>query len=304
MQNQHPIMHCIIFTSLLSAHDMATMTQNVPLKLENLHVENQINPIGIDERQPRLSWQIIYSERSVMQKAYQIRVAATTSDFGQNDIWDTGKIASDQSVHVVYQGPALQSRQRLYWQARVWDSKDKPSAWSAPAYWEMGLLQASDWQAAWIHPDMAEDTAKSQPCPLLRKDFTLRGAVKSARAYVTSLGLYEMELNGKRVRDQVFTPGWTSYNKRLQYQTYDITSLLRSGKNAIGVILGDGWYRGHMTWDMRRNFYGDKLALLLQLHVTYENGSTEIISTDETWKASTGPILSSDIYNGEIYDAP
>jgi alpha-L-rhamnosidase len=283
---------------------MAVMAQNVSsLKLENLRVENQINPVGIDERQPRLSWQIVSSERGVIQTAYQIRVAAATSDFGHNDVWDTGKVASDQSVHVVYQGPALQSRQRLYWQVRVWDGKDKPSMWSAPAYWEMGLLQPSDWQAAWIQPDMAEDATKSPPCPLLRKEFTLRGAVKSARAYVTCLGLYEMELNGKRVSDQVFTPGWTSYGKRLQYQTYDVTNQLRPEKNAVGVILGDGWYRGHLTWDMRRNFYGDKPALLLQLHVVYENGKTEIISTDESWKTSTGPILSSDIYNGEIYDA-
>jgi len=296
----------LILLSLLFAPGRILMAQkDTSLKSAGLRVENQINPIGIDERQPRLSWQIVSSARGVVQKAYQIRVAATTSDLRQNRrlIWDTDKVTSDQSVHVVYQGPALQSRQRLYWQVRVWDGHDKPSAWSAPAYWEMGLLQPEDWQAAWIHPDLADDSTKPQPCPLLRKEFMLQGAVKSARAYVTALGLYEMELNGSRVGDQVFTPGWTNYHKRLQYQTYDVTQQLRPGKNTVGVILGDGWYRGHLTWDMRRNFYGEKLALLLQLHIVYENGSSQIITTDETWKATTGPILSSDIYNGEIYDA-
>jgi alpha-L-rhamnosidase len=276
------------------------------LELENLRVEYKVNPIGIDERQPRLSWQIVSSERGVRQKAYQIRAAATSANLEQSAglLWDTGKVASDQSIHVVYRGPALQSRQRVFWQVRVWNEKDEPSAWSAPAYWEMGLLQPSDWQAAWIQPDIAQDLTKSQPCPMLRKEFTIAGAVKSARVYVTCLGLYEMELNGRRVgANQVFTPGWTSYDTRLQYQTYEVTSQLRAGKNAIGAILGDGWYRGHLTWDMRRNVYGDKPALLLQLHVVYEDGSTQIITTDETWKAATGPILSSDIYNGEIYDA-
>ena len=280
------------------------MLQNISsLKLENLRVEYKVNPMGIDEPQPRLSWQIVSAERGVVQKAYQIRVAATTSDLGQNDIWNTGKVVSDQSIHVVYQGPALPSRQRFYWQVRVWEGDDKPSAWSAPAFWEMGLLQPSDWPAAWIQPDMAEDLTKPQPCPLLRKEFSIQGAIKSARVYATCLGVYEMELNGQRIGDQVFTPGWTSYDTRLQYQAYEVTSQLRPGKNAIGVILGDGWYRGHLTWDMRRNVYGDKLALLLQLHLVYENGGTQIITTDASWKASTGPILSSDIYNGEIYDA-
>lgn len=306
MINQFVIIRGIMLTAFLCTHGMALMAQNISsLKLDHLRVENQINPVGIDEPQPRLSWQIISAARGVMQKAYHIRVAATSAALEQNRnlIWDTGQVASEQSVHVVYQGPAQPSRQRLYWQVRVWDGNDKPSAWSAPAFWEMGLLQSSDWQAVWIQPDIAEDTTKSQPCPLLRKKFTLRGAVKSARAYVTCLGLYEMELNGKRVGDEVFTPGWTSYNKRLQYQTYDVTRQLRPGKNAIGVTLGDGWYRGYLSWDMRRNFYGDKLALLLQLHVVYENGDAEIITTDETWKSSTGPILGSDIYNGEVYDA-
>lgn len=280
------------------------MASNAPaLKIENLRVEYQTNPIGLDERQPRLSWQIVSADRGVVQKAYQIRAAATTSDLGQRDLWNTEKVISDQSLHVVYQGPALESRQRVYWQVRVWDGQDHASDWSAPAFWEMALLEPADWQAQWIRADLAEDLTKAQPCPLLRKEFSLRSAIKSARVYATSLGLYEMQLNGQRVGDQVFTPGWTSYDTRLQYQTYDVTPQLRAGKNAIGAILGDGWYRGHLTWDMRRNVYGNQLALLLQLEIEYADGSAQIITSDETWKSATGPILSSDIYNGEIYDA-
>src|SRR5262245_6737452 len=265
----------IMIMLLLSGAGLVRMAHGAAsLKLENLLVENKINPIGIDVLQPRFSWQIVSSARGVLQHAYQIRAAETSTDLtpGRHLLWDTGKVVSDQSVHVIYAGPALQSRQRLYWQVRVWDARDQPSTWSAPAFWEMGLLQPSDWQAAWIQPDMAEDSTKSQPCPLLRKEFTLQGAVKSARVYVTCLGLYELEINGRRVGDQVFTPGWTSYGKRLQYQTYEVTPQLQPGRNALGVTLGDGWYRGHITWDMRRNFFGHRLALLLQLHVLYENG--------------------------------
>ena len=127
--------------------------------------------------------------------------------------------------------------------------------------WEMGLLDASDWKAIWIEPDLREDPKKSEPAPMLRRDFKVNGPIARARAYVTSHGLYEMHLNGRRVGDEVFTPGWTSYNKRLQYQTYDVTDLIKSGDNAVGVLLGDGWYRGVIGWVSQRNFYGEKLAI-------------------------------------------
>ncbi|MCI0494858.1 alpha-L-rhamnosidase N-terminal domain-containing protein, partial [candidate division KSB1 bacterium] len=274
-------------------------------RLTHFRVEYQTNPIGIDVLNPRLSWEIVSDVRGAKQNAYQIRASKITEDLktGKNLLWDTGKVSTDQSNHIEYQGAALSSGQRVYWQVRIWDEDDQPTDWSEIAFWEMGLLDPSDWQAAWIAPDIKEDIAKSQPCPFLRKDFTLNKKVKSARAYVTSLGLYEFHINGQRVGNQVFTPGWTSYFKRLQYQTYDITQFLTSGKNAICAILGDGWYRGFWSWNMTRNYYGEKLALLLQIQVSYQDGTSEIIGTDSTWKAATGPILESDIYNGEVYDA-
>ena len=268
--------------------------------VSNLTCIYRANPLGIDAMVPRLSWQIESNRRGARQTAYQVCAAAEP---GAQPVWDTGKVMSDQSVHLPYAGPALSSGQRVYWQVRVWDEEDAASEWSAPAFWEMGLLNSADWSAQWITPDWDEDTTQSQPQPVLRRAFNLTGAVKSARAYVTSLGLYELHLNGARVGAGLLTPGWTSYDTRLQYQTYDVTALLQPGENAIGAMLGDGWYRGFMGFSGNRNTYGDRLALLLQLVVTYTDGSTAVITSDGAWQAAIGPVQMSDIYNGEIYDA-
>jgi alpha-L-rhamnosidase len=276
-----------------------------PLTVNELRCEYKTSPLGIDVVKPRLSWKIEASQRATDQSAYHIRAANSVEDLsrGQNLLWDSGKVQSDQSVHVVYAGPALAARQLVYWQVRVWDNHGNVSDWSEPAWWEMGLLKASDWQADWIEPDIKEDPKKSNPCPMLRKEFQLNGAIKSARAYITCKGLYQMELNGKVVGDQLFTPGWTAYLHRLQYQTYDVTEMLKNGANCVGVTLGDGWYRGRLVWQDRRNLYGQNVALLAQIEVEYQSGQREMISTDNIWKASTGPILKSDIYDGELYDA-
>ena len=271
------------------------------IAITNLTCEYKTNPIGIDVPSPRLSWQLQSDQRGAKQTAYQIRAASDAAM--QSAQWDTGKVESDQSVHVAYAGPALTSGQRVYWQVRAWDEGDQPSDWSEPAFFEMGLLRESDWQAQWITPDWDEDTSQSQPQPVLRRALKLDGAVKSARVYVTALGLYELHLNGQRVGDGELTPGWTAYNKRLQYQVYDVTGLLREGDNAIGALLGDGWYRGWLGFERNRNTWGDRLGLLAQLAVTYTDGRTEVITSDEQWRATHGPIRMSDIYMGETYDA-
>jgi alpha-L-rhamnosidase len=275
-----------------------------PPTLTNLRCEYKSNPIGIDIAQPRLSWELVSSERGTMQTAYELRVADSAVHLAkENLVWDSGKQASGASIQVAYQGPALRSGQRYYWQVQVSDNLGRTSPWSEPAYWEMGLLQPADWKARWITPNVEEDTAKSNPSPMLRRVFEGKGSVVSARLYASAMGLYELELNGKRVGDQYFTPGWTAYDFRYQYQTYDVTTLLKPGQNCIAATLGDGWFRGYMTWGGKRNSYGTKLAVLAQLVITYKNGTQQVIGTDESWKAATGPILMSDIYNGETYDA-
>jgi len=283
------------------------------MKIKNLKTEYKINPIGIDVIVPRLSWQIISDEKNVMQFAYKIHVADSSENLNnENLIWDSGKVSSDKperqervnSVHVEYEGPKPKSSQRFYWRVCVWMDENN-FAWSEPAFWEMGLLEINDWNAEFIHPLIVEDISKACPCQILRKEFSLNKKIKSARIYVTALGLYELEINSKRVSDNLFTPGWTSYNKRLQYQTYDVTDYIIKGENAIGATLGDGWFRGHLAGWIKdnRNHYGEKLALLLQMNVEYDDGTTELICSDDSWNSTTGPILESDIYNGEIYDA-
>ncbi len=279
-------------------------TRTPRLTVVDLRCEYLTNPIGIDAHRPRLSWRIISDQRGVHQTAYRVRVATTLEALQEGDlIWDSGRVESSQSIHVPYGGPELRSGQRCYWQVRVWEGDAPPSAWSEVAFWEMGLLGDDDWVASWIRPDLEEDTSTSPPCPLLRTRFRVDGQVRSARLYVTAHGLYEARLNGQRVGDLLFTPGWTAYHKRLQYQTYDVTDMLVEGENAAGVILGDGWYRGYIGFEGQRNFYGEKLALIFQLHITYQDGRTQLVCSGEDWKASTGPILESDIYNGEHYDA-
>ncbi len=306
MKSRRPALFGILtVVGLLSVCLSARQLYAASASLTSLKCEYKSNPLGIDVLQPRLGWQATSSERGWMQSAYQVRVAQALDALAQGKeyVWDSGKVASQESVHRVYAGPALKSRTRYFWQVRVWDAQDQPSAWSEPAWWEMGLLATSDWQASWIEPDIKEDITKSNPCPMLRREFEVRGEVKSARAYVTSHGLYEMFINGRRVGDEVLTPGWTSYDDHIQYQTYDVTSQIQRGKNAVGVILGDGWYRGNLAFSGQRNTYGKKLALLAQIRLTLTDGSSQIVGSDEEWKAATGPILMSDIYNGESYDA-
>lgn len=294
----------LCFAVLISAFALPSTPAVSPADTSSINVvdlrcEYKIDPLGIDSSAPRLSWRLEGTGRGIMQTAYQIRVAESEAALaaGKSLLWDSGEVHSSDSVQIPYRGPALQSGHHYFWQVRIRDDHGTTSAWSATANWEMGLLQPSDWRASWIEPDLAND-AVGGPAPLLRREFDLSPGIVRARLYVTSHGLYELQINGRHVGDQLFTPGWTSYNKLIQYQTYDITQLLKSGGNAVGATLGSGWYRYE-----GRHIYGDHLALLLQLHVTYRNGREQIIATDSSWKSSIGPILMSEIYNGETYDA-
>ena len=268
--------------------------------IADLRFGHHREPLGVGEPYPRLSWMVATGVAGWRQAAYELE--AYRFDGQLHD--QTGRVESSQSVLVPWPFAPLASQERLTVRVRVWDADGPPSAWSELYPVEVGLLHADDWCARFVTPEWEEDSSRPQPCPLLRREFDVRPGVARARLYVTALGVYEIQFNGATVGDHVLDPGWTSYHHRLRYQSFDVTDLLHKGRNAIGAILGDGWYRGRFGFDGgRRNIYGDRLALLAQLEITYANGTMEQIVTDESWRAATGPILASDIYDGETYDA-
>jgi alpha-L-rhamnosidase len=268
--------------------------------VDHLRTENQQNPLSIDTRTPRFSWQ---HKLPAPQQAYEIQV--DTTDFAlpkTSYTWSSGKVLSDASIYVAYKGKPLRSGKSYFWRVRVWDNTGKLSDWSQPASWKMGLLSPSDWQAKWISPAFTNQV--NDAAPLLRTQFAVNKTVKEATAYITSHGFYEAQINGAKVGDAFLTPGWTSYNKRLQYQAYDIKPLLKEGDNAIGVSLGSGWYRSPLgPYTPRPDFYGKDLGLLLQIKITCTDGTEQLISSDESWKSSTGALTSAEIYNGCIVDS-
>lgn len=276
---------------------LITVSLFAQVKVDRLLTENLSNPIGLDVKQPRFSWQLVSAKRNVAQSAYEIKVNS-----GKKTAWSSGKVTSDQSVHVPYRGNDLQSGMSYQWQVKVWDNSGKASAWSQPASFRMALLNTDDWKAQWIEAGYNEDTI-NRPAQYFRTKFEVKKKIASAILYITAHGMYEAHINGKRVGDAYLSPGWTSYNKRLQYQVYDVTSLLSSGSNATGVVLGNGWYRGYLAWSNNKDVYGKRLGLLYQLQVNYTDGSSSTVVSDNNWKSSTGSIRFAEIYHGETIDA-
>ncbi|WP_035154864.1 alpha-L-rhamnosidase [Cohnella thermotolerans] len=272
------------------------------LKLQSLTCEYRTGLLGTDVRIPRFGWKLISEMRGTVQRAYRIQVAGPDANF-EEPLWDSGRVESDRSIHIPYGGPDLRSRTRYHYRVKVWDGFGRESVWSEQDWWETGLFSPEEWRAKWITPDSKSLDPDAKEVFLLRTRFETKTGIVSARIYATAAGVYEIYLNGRRVGEDLLAPGWTSYRHRQQYQTYDVTSYLSSGENGIGVLLGDGWYKGELTWLGKTKIYGDRRAILLQLHVQYEDGSEQWIATDSSWKCSTGPILWSELYNGEKYDA-
>ncbi len=268
-----------------------------------LRANNEISPLGIGDTQPTLSWWVDDDRRGAAQSAFQIRAASDASSLEKTDLWDSGKIVSDRSIGTPYAGKALASRQKCVWQVKLWDAAGKEGPWSDVASFEIGLLTEKDWSAEWTGSPVMGAGQIGGVCPYLRRGFELASPVKSARLYVTALGIYEAHLNGQKISRDLFRPGWTDYRKRLVYDVYDVTSMLQPGKNTIGALLGDGWYCGRIAHLDRQIMYGQRPALLAQLEITTADGKTHTINSDSTWQWRPSPTLYSDMLNGEAYDA-
>ncbi|MEH7097689.1 family 78 glycoside hydrolase catalytic domain [Neobacillus vireti] len=293
-------------------------TQTIETKVANLKVEYRNNPLGIDSSKPRFSWEMVSSLRGQKQTAYQLIVATSPEKLNPNaaDVWNSGKVVSDKSVAVEYGGSPFKASTRYYWTVIVWD-KDGKQIETNPTYFETGLLSTdgvTEWDGAkWISLDSSE----KKGAPMLRKETPLKGEVKSARLYISSLGVFDAYINGEKLgvvnQDgsksyELLAPGWTAYHKNINYMTYDVTDYLQ-GQNRVtlGAVLGNGWYNSRIS--SSAEYYsstGNDLALLAKMLITYKDGSTQTIVTDTNsgWKATNNsPYVANDIYDGETYDA-
>jgi len=265
-----------------------------------LKCEYSTNPLGVETQHPRLTWVLESGERNQVQTAYEVLVAKDSlnllKDLG--DIWESRVVETDQSIHVTIKGDPLKSGQKYYWKVRVWDNSSRVSSWSTIASWTMGLLEPDDWKGQWIGYD-------SEAVPMFRKEFTIDKPVDRATTYISGLGYYEMRINGKKVGDHVLDPGQTDYELRTFYVAHDVTQLINSEKNAIGVELGNGFYhqigvKGGAGW--HDVVYG-KPRFISQLHIEFEDGTDTLIVSDTSWKVFPGPTYFNNIYVGDFYDA-
>ncbi len=283
-------------------------------KVENLRCEYQINPLGIDSAKPRLSWWLKSSTRGARQTAFQVLVATSPGLLkpGKADAWDSGILKADTSIQVAYQGKRLASHQQYFWKVRTWDEKGVACAWSEAAAWTTGMFSPSDWKAQWIQRHIKEtfaavDPFDDDPNPMFRKQFTVSKPIKRALLFGAGLGYFEFHLNGAKVGDHQLDPGWTDFSKRVSYQTFDVTSSLVKGKNAIGAMLGNGWFNTVplrvFGINLREHLPTGDPRLLAQLHIEYADGTTDVIVSDPSWKAGEGPIVRNSVYLGEVFDA-
>jgi alpha-L-rhamnosidase len=283
-----------------------------------LRCEYLANPLGIDVRAPRLSWVLEANnpnDRGQKQTAYEVLVASNAERLAHDraDLWQSGKVVSEATLQVEYAGKPLRSRTRCHWKVRVWDRDGRVSAWSAPAVWEMALLEPADWKAKWIgdgkaQPKRDAEMFQNDPAPLFRKGFLVEKPVRKARLYVTGLGYCYARLNGAAVGDRVLDPGWTNYRKRVLYSSYDVTPQIVPGRNCLGLMLGNGWYNPlpMKMWgflNLRKNLPVGRPRAIAQLEIEFADGARQIVATDQSWRMTPGPIVRNNLYLGEIYDA-
>jgi hypothetical protein len=317
-----------LVTSLLLLAGIVPVAAQTPRPVVvSPRVENVTNPAGIETLQPRLSWQITSTARAIMQTRYRILVADDLSklNLATGNMWDTKEVNSDQSLWIPYAGKPLEAGKTYYWKVQVWDNQGQMSEWSSDtARFTMGLLQPADWSnAQWIGYDELDAAKRYVPgihapgsnkdyksvvsgnhvLPLLRKNFAISKPVKRATAFVTGLGQYELHINGAKVGNQFMAPGWTNYDKRVLYNVLDVTSQLTNGNNAIGVMLGNGFFNvPNERYRKTLLAYGNP-KMIMKLLVEYTDGTKQEIITDNSWKTAPSPITFSSIYAGEEYNA-
>jgi alpha-L-rhamnosidase len=273
----------------------------------NLKINHTVAPLGLDDQMPLLGWQI--SGVNTIQSAYQILVATSAELLNEidADIWNSGKVYSEQSQHIPYNGKELKSSQKYYWKVRIWDHNGDDRGFSSPTHFEMGLLRGEDWRAEWISAVESFDSVPPLlPAPYFRKEFSLSGELESARLYISGLGYYEAFINDSKVGDHVLDPVKTHYDRRVKYVVHDVTNHLKAGDNAIGVVLGNGWYNQHTreAWNFDRAPWRAAPKMICQLVVKTRAGENIYIVSDDSWKfTQNGPIVFDGVHNGETYDA-
>ena len=268
-----------------------------------LRCEYAANPVGVDTPHPRLSWVLKSPERACKQSVYRVLVASQRGllEGDQGDLWDTDKVVSAQSINIPYQGKPLSSNQRVFWKVRIWGQSGTPSAWSEAAQWTMGLLDGADWQARWVRAP--EEVSSRKGLPLFRKAFRSKGRLKRALVHVCGLGHYELFLNGEKVGDRFLDPAWSVYEKTVYYTTYDVTQQVKQGENAFGIMLGKGFFNTEGDRRVHGVHSSRPLTFILQLHLWDKHGEKTVVISDDTWKASEGPITHNAILGGSDYDA-
>ncbi|WP_316791975.1 family 78 glycoside hydrolase catalytic domain [Pedobacter frigoris] len=309
------------FITCFSQNTKRIISDNNPL-VANLRCGSNENPLGVDQQKVYLSWQLTSRLRNVSQSAWQVLVASSLADLNNNKgtAWDSGKQQAEQSIQIEYSGKPLMAAEKYYWKVKVWDNKGNESAWSKPAFWQMGLLKPADWKnAKWIAYDTLSASKKIIPGihgggdpklgpgksvqPLLRREVQLKKKVKQATMFISGLGHFELNVNGKKAGDHFLDPGWTKYDEQAQYVTFDLTGQLKQGKNVLGVSLGNGFYYTPRERYRKITVAFDYPKLIGRLLIEYSDGTFENIITDESWKTIPGPITFSSIYGGEDYNA-
>jgi alpha-L-rhamnosidase len=270
----------------------------------NVKIENQINPLGLEISKPNFSWEVKFSTKTGKQTGYQILVASTEENLKKDlgDIWNSKQVKSPLTSKIIYNGKAIEARKRYYYKIKIWNEKAKPSTWSETSYWEMGLLNTTDWTAKWIGKLGSE--GKPAKAIDLQKEFTLSKRAIKARIYVAGLGAYFIGFNGKKIGDDRFGMGWRNFQNDIKYSIFEIDpDLLSVGTNFITAVVGNAWYTIEGSQNTGFKYSEGLNRLLFQMELTFYDGSIQTIATDGTWQVRHSPIIESALYNGEKYDA-